>query len=200
MALQGELVTLRPLSRADLDEIEAWTPYTDPLFIAYNRLPWQRMGKDLWHALEAADPGVERYAIVDRQGRIVGILGLLDVAEPSTPLLSILLGADFVDRGLGTDALRVLLGHAFSERKLRAVRLEVAATNLRARQVYEKCGFRITGQRYRPLETGLAGLLLQDPRYREFRRYLKRRHGQNYVLTYEMQVRAEDWRSGHQCH
>jgi RimJ/RimL family protein N-acetyltransferase len=44
-------------------------------------------------------------------------------------------------RGLGTEATRLILGHAFETVGLHRVDLEVFAFNPRARRVYEKVGF-----------------------------------------------------------
>ncbi len=199
MALQGERVNLRPLTRADLDEIEGWTPFEDPLHLAWNRFPWHRLGKDLWHELESLDPAVERYAIVDLQGRVIGVVGLVDVDGGAPPLLSIFLGSDFVGRGLGTDALRTLLSHAFGERGFGAVRLHVAATNLRALRAYEKCGFRVVSKRYRPVEEGQSLAFLDDARNRGLRSFFREEDGRTYVLYYSMEARAGDWSRGGAC-
>jgi RimJ/RimL family protein N-acetyltransferase len=45
------------------------------------------------------------------------------------------------DRGLGTEATRLAVGHAFDTLGLHRVQLEVYAFNPRARRVYEKVGF-----------------------------------------------------------
>lgn len=193
MVLQGERVLLRPLTRGDLDEVEAWTPFTDPLYLAWNTYPWHRMGKDLWYELEATDPAVERYAIVDREGRVIGVLGLVDVDGTRSPVLSIFLGAEFSGQGLGTDALRTLLRHVFQERGQAAVRLQVAATNGRARRAYEKCGFHVTGERYRPPESGDPLAYLGDPRYQHLRRYVRQEGERTYLLFYDMQITAAEW-------
>ncbi len=196
MGLQGKRVSLRPLTRDDLDAIEAWAPYTDSLYAAWNRFPWHRLGKDLWHELEATDQAVERYAIVDDSGRVVGVLGLI-LDEAQAPLLSIFLGAEYVNRGLGTDALETLLQHAFTERGFQAVHLDVAASNRRARHVYEKCGFRVVDARYRPVEEGESLAFLAEPRYRDLHACYRRRHGRTYALYFRMIVRAEDWEARH---
>ena len=44
-------------------------------------------------------------------------------------------------RGLGTEATRLVLRHAFAAEALNRVELEVYAFNPRARHVYEKAGF-----------------------------------------------------------
>lgn len=193
MALQGERVSLRPLTRRDLDEVEAWTPFTQPLDLAWNRFPWHRLGKDLWHELQSTDPAVERYAVLDGRGRVIGIVGVVDVDESVTSTVSIFLGADYVGQGLGSDALRTLLRHAFLTRHLQAVRLDVAATNSRARRAYKKCGFRVTGRRYRPVEEGQSLAFLAEPRYRHLRSFYREEAGRTYVLFYNMEIGAEDW-------
>jgi RimJ/RimL family protein N-acetyltransferase len=193
MRLQGERVSLRPLQRADLDAAEAWRPHTDPLYLAWNQMPWHRLGKDLWYELEATDPAVQRFAILDRQERVIGILGLVDVAEQGRPMLSIFLGADYVNQGLGSDALRTILRYVFQDRGLNAVCLQVAASNARARRVYEKCGFRETGRRYRPLTENQPAPYLTEPRDKDLA-YVRKEGDRLYLLHYDMCIRAEEWR------
>jgi GNAT superfamily N-acetyltransferase len=255
VTLQGKRVQLRPLTRADLDEIEAWALHTDPLYAAWNRLPWHRLGKDLWHALQSADPALARYAIVDPlgaegpavedlrvrplgaegpavedlrvrplgaegpavedlrvrplgaegpavedlrvrpPGRVIGLIGLVGVGRGCSPLLSIFLGSDFVGQGLGTDALRTLLRHAFGEWCFASVRLQVAATNARACRAYGKCGFRLTGRRYHPLEPEESLAFLDEPRYRHLQAHFRQEEGRTYLLFYDMEARAEEWQA-----
>jgi RimJ/RimL family protein N-acetyltransferase len=186
-------VQLRPLTRADLDEIEAWPPHTDPLYVDWNRFPWRRLGKDLWHEIEATDPTLVRYAIVDHRNAVIGVIGLVDAGRGRSPSLSIFLGAEYCGRGLGTDALRTLLRHAFEECRYAAVRLQVAATNARARRAYERCGFRLAGTRYRPVEPEESLAFLDDPRYHHLRPCFRQADGRTFALFYDMEIRAEDW-------
>lgn len=197
MGLQGERVALRPLTRPDLDEIEAWAPFTDPLYRDWNRYPWHRLGKDLWLDLESLDPAAERYAIVDSQRRVIGVVGLVDVDGAHRPLLSVFLGSHYCDQGLGTEALRVLIRHAFVERGLAAIRLSVAATNARARRAYEKCGFHVTRRSYRPVAEDESLAFLDEARYRGLRRYLRQEDGCTYLLFYEMEIGAAAWQAHH---
>ncbi|MGH7488512.1 MAG: GNAT family N-acetyltransferase [bacterium] len=53
----------------------------------------------------------------------------------------ILIGPDGRDRGLGSEATRLILDHAFTTTDLHRIELEVYAFNPRARRVYEKAGF-----------------------------------------------------------
>jgi RimJ/RimL family protein N-acetyltransferase len=58
--------------------------------------------------------------------------------------ISLAVGLDDVGRlgqGLGTEAIKLVLGHAFGTMNLHRVSLRVAAYNARAIRAYEKCGF-----------------------------------------------------------
>lgn len=52
---------------------------------------------------------------------------------------------EFWGKGYGTDAMRVLLGFAFTELNLRRVSLDVFGYNPRAQRSYEKAGFVVEG-------------------------------------------------------
>jgi len=53
---------------------------------------------------------------------------------------------DYWGKGYGTDAMRVLLGFAFTELNLRRVSLDVFGYNPRAQRSYEKAGFVVEGR------------------------------------------------------
>jgi len=57
----------------------------------------------------------------------------------------IFIGPHGRDRGLGTEATRLLIGHGFERLGLHRISLEVYAFNPRARRAYEKVGFRVEG-------------------------------------------------------
>jgi RimJ/RimL family protein N-acetyltransferase len=57
----------------------------------------------------------------------------------------ILLGRGGRDRGLGSEATRLIVGYGFEHLGLHRIALEVYAFNPRARRAYEKVGFRAEG-------------------------------------------------------
>ncbi|MGA8112570.1 MAG: GNAT family protein [Actinocatenispora sp.] len=86
-------------------------------------------------------------AVVDIEtGQYAGeiVLNHLDAANRSCSL-RIMLGPASVNRGLGSEALTLLLDHAFDTVGLHRVALEVYPFNPRARHVYEKVGFVVEG-------------------------------------------------------
>lgn len=78
-------------------------------------------------------------------GRIVGesVLNELDEGNLSCGFRIWISGAR--DRGLGTEAVRLTLRHAFQDQRLHRVGLEVYDFNPRARHVYEQAGFALEG-------------------------------------------------------
>jgi RimJ/RimL family protein N-acetyltransferase len=82
-------------------------------------------------------------AVIDKaSGRCVGevVLNQWDEGNRSCNFRT-LIGPDGRDRGLGTEALRLIAGYGFEQLRLHRISLEVYAFNPRARHVYEKVGF-----------------------------------------------------------
>jgi RimJ/RimL family protein N-acetyltransferase len=101
-----------------------------------------------WYATRARQTDRLDLAVEDGGGLLVGevVLNELDV-DAGTANLRCLLGPEGRDRGLGTEALRLTCAHAFGTAGLRRLTLEVFAFNPRARAVYERLGFVVTGER-----------------------------------------------------
>ena len=86
-------------------------------------------------------------AVVDRaSGACVGeaVLNQWDPGSQSCNF-RILIGPAGQNRGLGTEATRLIVGYGFEQLGLHRISLEVYAFNPRARRVYERAGFRPEG-------------------------------------------------------
>jgi RimJ/RimL family protein N-acetyltransferase len=156
--LTGLVVTLRPVERADVptlralmadpevgrltgsvhssgDEPELWTP--EELTTIYG--DW----------MTASDRIV--WVILDNDnGTVVGeaVLNRLDQDNLSCGFRLWISGA--TNRGLGTEAARLSMGHAFAI-GLHRVELDVYDFNTRARHIYEKVGFVLEGTKRQAL-------------------------------------------------
>ncbi|MGW4801309.1 GNAT family N-acetyltransferase [Nonomuraea sp. NPDC004297] len=69
------------------------------------------------------------------------VLNQLDAANLSCNLRIALIGARAFGRGYGTEAIELVLAHAFTATPLHRIRLGVYTFNERARHVYKKLGF-----------------------------------------------------------
>ena len=155
--LTGELVILRPYREEDLpglreamadldvlrltgsvhDEAEARRPVSPEEEQA--RLNWFRTRNDTDDRLDLA--------VVDRSsGACVGE-AVLNQWDPGNESINfrILIGPAGQNRGLGTEATRLIVGYGFEQLGLHRISLEVYAFNPRARRAYEKAGFRPEG-------------------------------------------------------
>lgn len=90
------------------------------------------------------DPNRYTRAITE-DGRFIGEVVLTIDPHNRSAGMRIFLQDGF-GKGYGTAAIKHVLDHAFNERNLHRVDLEVYAFNERAIHVYEKCGFREEGR------------------------------------------------------
>lgn len=145
--LTGERVRLRALEDADVPALERWSadPRVQPLQQAVV-LPRPEGGGSApirdWGANTASDS--VGFAIADRSdGALLGFVGLRGAALPvRAARLAIGLDPDATGRGLGTDAVRVMVRYGFLAMGLNRIDLEVFAYNTRAIRAYERAGFR----------------------------------------------------------
>ena len=187
-------LTIRDMRRGDLEEMEAWRPYRDPLHELWHIPRRAPLSRDIWFALHSSDPSRIWFTIERRQdAKVIGALSLREIIRPLSARLGIRLGPAFVDRGYGTEALRLFLPYYFQTLGLQRLMLDVGATNRRAIHVYRKLGFRLRGRHYRnvPREQDLG--LLNEEQFRELRVYFRRHMGRMQLLFYDMELDRNAW-------
>ena len=153
VALVGELVTLRPVEIADVPTLRALMADPEVGRLTGSVHHSRDEEPELWEPEElttiyrdwmtASDRIV--WVILDNDnGAIVGeaVLNHLDQDNLSCGFRIWISGA--TNRGLGTEAVRLSMGHAFSV-GLHRVELDVYDFNTRARHIYEKVGFVLEG-------------------------------------------------------
>jgi RimJ/RimL family protein N-acetyltransferase len=102
----------------------------------------------LWRHIPLGDQSaaLTDLLVTTLDGLPIGLVSLWDRSVPHDAAeLSIGLGAQYRDRGLGTEALRLALRYAFDDLELHKVYLRVLEYNHRARRAYQKCGFVVEG-------------------------------------------------------
>lgn len=185
--LEGRLVVLRPFTEAD---ISAMGPVlADPDVQILTGSVASRAQADgasvildertlAWYRSRAAQGDRLDLAIVDVQsGECVGEAVLNEVdPENHSCNFRILMGPAGRGRGLGTEATRLILDHAFATTELHRIELEVYSFNPRARRAYEKAGFVAEGVRRDALlfdgewiNAEVMSVLRSDPRPASFR-------------------------------
>ncbi|MBD0708991.1 MULTISPECIES: GNAT family N-acetyltransferase [unclassified Streptomyces] len=145
--LTGDLVVLRPPAE---DDVAALSPmFQDPetarltgMHTVFGEAALRR-----WYGSRGEQDDRLDLVVVERAtGAVVGEVVLNEWDEPNESCaFRICFTPAGTGRGLGTEATRLILGHAFEGLGLHRVWLEVYAFNPRARHIYEKAGFRAEG-------------------------------------------------------
>ncbi|MFC9928807.1 GNAT family N-acetyltransferase [Streptomyces sp. NPDC127190] len=148
--LTGERAVLRPFTADDADAM--WEIIGDPEVLRFTYEPSTELTLDMvrsWYATSSARPDRLDLAVTDAAtGELLGEVVLYEVDRHSRSCtFRTLLGPRGRGRGVGTEATRLIVGHAFEQLGLHRVQLEVYAHNTRARRVYEKVGFVTEGVR-----------------------------------------------------
>ncbi|HVV22102.1 MAG TPA: GNAT family protein [Pseudonocardiaceae bacterium] len=145
--LTGERVVLRPLTVDDVPHVMAGLQDTESIRLTgTHRTFTTDQVRTAITAWQTAPDRIDMAVIEKATGHYAGevVLNDLDVDNQSCNFRIALTGP-YTNRGLGTEATRLMLGHAFDTVGVHRVELDVYSFNPRARRVYEKVGFRYEG-------------------------------------------------------
>ena len=157
--LAGPRVVLRPFVAGDFPAIREALRDPEVVRLTGSRPivwdePTEQRLRD-WYGTRAAQPDRLDLAVEERAtGAWVGEV-VLNEWDPATGTCNFrtMFGPGGRDRGLGTEATRLLVGYGFEQLGLDRIELEVYAFNPRARRAYEKVGFVAQDVRRAALET-----------------------------------------------
>jgi RimJ/RimL family protein N-acetyltransferase len=155
--LTGALAILRPFSKHDLPamreamldpeaRILTGSVHDEATALAPPTPEEERLARD-WLLSRNDQPDRLDLAVTDKAtGECVGeaVLNDWDPGNESCNF-RIFIGPRGRDRGLGTEATRLIVGYGFERLGLHRISLEVYAFNPRARRAYEKAGFTAEG-------------------------------------------------------
>jgi len=147
--LVGKKLVLRPVEEQDLSLLVKWrnTPSIRHWF--FNRYPLSVSGQKAWYENLIADQRRQMFAICPKpEMKPVGTLSLddIDFVNQSAELGNVLIGESEIEgKGYASEAVRLLLAHAFLQLNMHRIHLKMYADNTRARQLYEACGFLAEG-------------------------------------------------------
>ena len=148
--LEGTLVVLRPHVPENLVAFERW--YSDPdvaRLTRYQDGPMRRDEIERFFAARVVGPDSLALAVhVLGTDRLVGTCAFSQLdGDNGSALYHITIGEkDVWGRGYGTEATRLMLGHAFANLSLHRVALSVFEFNQRAIRSYRRVGFQVEGR------------------------------------------------------
>jgi RimJ/RimL family protein N-acetyltransferase len=147
--LRGARVTLRPMTHADAPHLVRWA--NDPDFTWYQwgrrpgRFPDDAAARKWMDVITVEHHGV--VFVIEYEGRAVGQANYRDV-QPKGKSAEVGIGIGepgLWGRGLGREALGLLVGHLVDDLGLHRVTLSVLAFNDRAIASYKAVGFEVEG-------------------------------------------------------
>lgn len=146
--LTGEHLRLAPLRDEDLEVLFGWINDREQVLLNSPYRPVHAWDHRAWFESVPSRDDVAIFGIrLDPDDVLIGSCQLNEI-DPyrGTAYLQIRIGQPSArGRGLGTEAVCLLLGHAFDDLRLRRVTLSVFADNAAAIRCYEKAGFRREG-------------------------------------------------------
>ncbi|MFE7166173.1 GNAT family N-acetyltransferase [Streptomyces sp. NPDC057616] len=148
--LTGARTVLRPFTEADADTM--WEIIEDPEVVRFTGEPSRELTPEFvrsWYGSRADRPDRLDLAVTDRAtGELVGEVVLYEWdPQARSCTFRTLIGPRGRNRGLGTEATRLIVGHAFEHLGVHRIQLEAYGHNHRALRVYEKAGFTVEGVR-----------------------------------------------------
>jgi RimJ/RimL family protein N-acetyltransferase len=142
--LKGELVTLVPVGPEHVDGLIGLVQ--DPELKRLTGSHGDFQGRDLaltWYATRKDHADRLDLAVI-AEGAYVGEIVLNELDEDNLSC-NLRIALTRPGKGYGSEAVRLVLDHAFATTPLHRISLGVYAFNERAVHVYEKCGFRHEG-------------------------------------------------------
>lgn len=146
--LTSNRVILREIEEGDLDLIVKWRNDPDVLRYLFSYLPISSSSQRQWYQRYLEDDRQQAFVIVLKDGnRPIGTVGLSAIDHRDQKAeMGIMIGEKTQrGRGIGEEALRLLIDYAFTQMNLRKIKALAFADNVVAIKLYEKCGFQLEG-------------------------------------------------------
>lgn len=146
--LEGKTVYLRPPEKSDVLRFTRWMNDLEVSRYLVVRTPMSTISEEEWVEKQAKEDNSMNLVIVLKDGDIpIGNLGLHGIRSfDHNASLGIMIGEkSYWSNGYGSEAIKLLLAHAFNFLNLHKVSLCVLASNKRAQKAYKKCGFKVNG-------------------------------------------------------
>lgn len=143
MRLKGERVTIRPLKVEDVFYMRNWGYHDNPLLSDYNFPTMTDNEVHAWYKYKTL-PWFNRYfGVLNEENRLIGYMGIKNIRKvKKESTLGIVFDPNYVNKGYGSETLRVFLNYYFKHLKMKRMYLEVAEFNKRAYKAYKNIGFK----------------------------------------------------------
>jgi RimJ/RimL family protein N-acetyltransferase len=146
--MQGQSVMLRSLLKEDSSSYFRWINNRELVLKNSSYRPISEMEHEQWFSTVTLNPNNLTFSIVDKQhNKLIGTCSLRNInSSHQNAELQIRIGElDSQNKGMGSEAVSLLVKHGFNNLNLQRIYLYVFCTNQKAIRAYEKCSFDIEG-------------------------------------------------------
>ena len=147
--LIGSTTYLRPVDKDDAPELATWIndPEVTRFLLMYRPLAVGQE-EEFLKRMHASETDLILGIVTRAEDQFIGVLGLHQMDQRSRHAqLGITIGdKNYWGKGHGTEAVRLVVDHAFQTLNFNRVWLRVVEFNARAIRSYEKVGFRVEGR------------------------------------------------------
>lgn len=138
----GERVQLREIEEEDLEIVVIWRNDPEILKWLFSYLPLSMSKQRRWYHKYVEDRTQQTF-VIEAKGKIpVGTVGLSHIDyRNQIAELGILIDKDWQHKGIGREALNLLIEFAWNEMNMRKIKALVFKENEAAINLYKSCGF-----------------------------------------------------------
>jgi RimJ/RimL family protein N-acetyltransferase len=190
---RGEKVRIRKLIREDVDKMQNWSMHEDPLFFHYNFPKMNEKEKDEWYAIKTKTFKRKSFAIENLEKEVIGYLSIRNIKWIKRESeLGIVLDPKHINKGYGTEALRIFLDYYFRQLNMSAMTLMAAKFNERAIKCYKQCGFRVLKESDEEFEDQYAEIFY-NPLYEDLKKLFTSADGKKKTRYVHMQIKKAEF-------
>lgn len=147
--LKGKSVTLREIKKEDIKTYKEIESNMESRLLMNDGIPFPPTENDHDKFINEISADKEDYMFAIEQKSDETFIGTIAVYminwKNSTCHVGISIGSSYQGKGLGTDAMNVIVEYIFNYLNINKVKLTVFSFNKRAIQSYKKCGFQLEG-------------------------------------------------------
>lgn len=152
--LEGKRVRLVPVRKEFLPKFTQWMNDREVLRYLYMYKPLTLEAEEKWYTRLLSDENEILLSILTNSPAgeeiLIGNVGITVDHRNGVGVLGIVIGEkEYWGKGLGTEALQLMIAYGFDTLNLQRVELQVFSSNPRAIASYTKIGFREEGRRRR---------------------------------------------------
>lgn len=140
--LEGDRVEIRRFSLEDAYSMTNWGKHKSLLFDDYNFPFVEEEDIKEWYETKTFGWSKIYFSVYNEEKSFIGYLGIRYIKRlKRESTLGIVFDPNYINKGYGTEALKLFLSYYFEELNMNVLNLEVDQFNKRAIKCYEKCGF-----------------------------------------------------------